>query len=609
MKTIKTCLALLGCSLALAVSQLSAQTVRINGTDCNPGSSVTFGSNQINVQATGACISVSAPAPTLASLNPTSATPGTSVTATGTNFVNGSTTVTVGGAAATVVSVTSTTVVFNVPAIAAGTPNVVVTANGQQSNAVPLTVTAVTPTITSLAQNNVVPGAIVQVNGTNFATGATATVNGIAAPISGSVSATQLSIVVPAIAPGAYPVVVTVGGTPSTSSSNTLTVVAAAPTISSIAPAGGAPVGSQITINGTGLAPGATATIGAINAPVVGTPAGTSMVVTVPTVATGAQLLAVTVQGVTVNFAITVTSSTPAPTITACTGTVGSTFSITGTNFATGATVTIGGASVTSPVVSGTTGITGNVPASITAAGTPSAVVTVNSVASAGFACTISGISSGGMGFTISADPTQVAIPFPSKVPTSFQAPTPQHAGTNGANGRDNRQNAWLVSASTFCTNAQPAIQRLWAHNLDFTQYRSFGALEYFGLNANEALSYAFVAPPEGTAGNFTFAESTTGDFVGNFMSLTSTPCDFDVTKVQPLGYNACYNSRNGVNSVRYRSTNTPSTVASNECRLVPGQVYYYNYRNQSASNTPYQDSCQATNGGSAPCGGVVQIF
>ena len=87
--------------------------------------------------------------------------------------------------------------------------------------------------------------------------------------------------------------------------------------------------------------------------------------------------------------------------------------------------------------------------------------------------------------------------------------------------GVTNRQNAWLVSASTFVFQRTHLPFSACGLTTSTSQYRSFGALEYFGLNANEALSYAFVAPPEGTAGNFTFAESTTGDFVGNFMSLT----------------------------------------------------------------------------------------
>ena len=193
-------------------------------------------------------------------------------------------------------------------------------------------------------------------------------------------------------------------------------------------------------------------------------------------------------------------------------------------------------------------------------------------------------------------------IPVPSKVANIL---TPAHQGPNGANGFSNRQNAWQVSATGFCGNSTPAITKIWYHNLDYTTYVGSNQVEYFGVNANEALVYSFIAPPDGTSGSMQANESTIATLVGNFVSISLTPCDFDVTKLNDGS--GCYNSRNGPSTTSYLSTTNPAPVLF-QCKLTPGTRYYLNYRNWSPSPSP-NDACLTTTGSTGiPCGGLFTL-
>jgi hypothetical protein len=593
----------LGSTLAVAIAGAAfAQTIKINNVSCSTGS-VAFGSNEINITATGSCTSTTAVTPTITGLNPTNASPGTTVTATGTNFTAGATNVTVDGVNASGISVQSaTSLTFVVPSVAAGQRNVVVVVNGVASNSSALTIATVAPVVTSLNPTSGPPGTSVTVTGTGFASGATATVGGINAPVS-NVTATTLSILVPSIAAGSQPVVVTVGGTASNNTVS-LAVTAATPSITSVAPTSVAQ-GASLTINGTGFAPGATVTIGGTAATVTGTPTATAIVVTVaPTTPLNAQVVSVTVAGVTANNAVTVTAPTaPVPTVTACTGNVSGAMTITGTNYVSGSTTaTLNALSLTLGTVSATA-IGATVPAGITVAGSYPLVVTVSGQSSSSFNCTIDPAVTS---LPISTDKDGNPIPVPSRMPTPT---SPVHVGTNGANGNfgsGGTENAWAVAVTAGrCANATPAITRIWYHNLDFTAYANSNALSYVGILANEALVYSFIAPPAGAKNNFNFGESLAGTYVANFMSISQTPCDFDTTKLGAAG-GFCYSSRNGVNTVNYHSTTGAAEIPY--CKLIPGQRYYINYRNQDAQNSPTQDSCQTAVGAATFCGGVLQI-
>jgi hypothetical protein len=117
------------------------------------------------VASNGASFTVTIPAPSITSLNPTSGVVGTSVTITGTNFgaTQGASTVTFNGMSATPTSWSATSIVAPAPA-GATTGNVVVTVGGVASNGVGFTVVADTTapvvTITAPANNATISATI-----------------------------------------------------------------------------------------------------------------------------------------------------------------------------------------------------------------------------------------------------------------------------------------------------------------------------------------------------------------------------------------------------------------------------------------------------------------
>lgn len=188
------------------------------------------------------------------------------------------------------------------------------------------------------------------------------------------------------------------------------------------------------------------------------------------------------------------------------------------------------------------------------------------------------------------------AIPTPSKVPSIIPA---THAGLNGAGANIN---AWAVDP-VVCSNTQPPITRLWRHNIDFVEHGSMQKVDFFDMAPNEALTYKFVAGPAG-AGYIFISVSTQVPLVPTFVSLSTSPCDFDATKLLAgPSRDFCYVSAPLENMLYYQETNR--SVSFPMCKLVPGQEYYLNLRFQNAS-APGADSCAQA--GSARCGGILQI-
>ena len=309
-------------------------------------------------------------APTVSSVSPNSGSTagGTAVTITGTNFATGAT-VTFGTAAATNVAVVnSTTVAATTPAGSAGAVTVTVTVSGQSGSLASGFTYALAPTVTSVSPNSgsTLGGTAVTITGTNFAAGATVTFGATAATSVVVVSSTSITTTTPAGSAGAVTVTVTVGG-----QSGSLTsgfTYAVFPTVSSVSPIGGPTAGgTAVTITGTSFATGATVTFGATAATNVVVVSSTSITATSPAGSPGAVTVTVTVSGHSGSLANGFTY-TVAPTVTAVSPNSGSTaggtaVTITGTNFATGATVTVGGAAATSVVVVSGTQITATTPA------------------------------------------------------------------------------------------------------------------------------------------------------------------------------------------------------------------------------------------------------
>jgi hypothetical protein len=325
-----------------------------------------------------------AAAPTVSAVSPTSgpAAGGTAVTITGTGFVSGAT-VSIGGSTATsVVFSSSTSLTATTPAHAAGLVNAVVTNPDTQSGsgtnlftfvAAP-TVSAVSPSGGALAG-----GTTVTISGTGFVSGVTVSIGGT--PASGVVfgSATSLTATTPAHAAGVVNVVVTNSDTQSGTGSGLYTYTDG-PTVSAISPSGGSLTGgTTVTITGAGFVSGATVTIGGSAATSVVFGSATSLTATTPAHGAGPADVTVTNPDTQSGTGMSPFTYAPAPTVSAISPTSGPTpggtaLTITGTDFISGATVTIGGTSAAGVSVVNATTITATSPAHT--AGVISVVVT-----------------------------------------------------------------------------------------------------------------------------------------------------------------------------------------------------------------------------------------
>ena len=199
-------------------------------------------------------------------------------------------------------------------------------------------------------------------------------------------------------------------------------------------------------------------------------------------------------------------------------------------------------------------------------------------------------------------------IPTPSRT-TPGLVVTPARPGE--LNGAGPFLNAYAAAdVEKKCASSTPRILRLWQHNIDFATYQLNGNNDYPYLAPDEAMTWRFIAPPEGTAQILQYNEGTQVRFVSGFLSLSAAPCDFDVQKVADPA-EACYRSEvNGI-SIYYRSTASKAKLQPSECQILPGKTYYLSVRMQdarpaSAGGHPTEDSCRAA--GSGSCGGYVQI-
>ena len=224
------------------------------------------------------------------------------------------------------------------------------------------------PTVSSVSPNSgsTLGGTAVTITGTNFAAGATATFGGAAATNVVVVNSTTITATTPAGSAGAVTVTVTVNGQ-NGSLTNGYTYVVV-PTVTSVSPNNGPPAGgTAVTITGTNFAAGATATFGGTAATNVVVVNSTTITATTPAGSAGAVTVTVTVNGqigsLTNGFSYVV-----APTVSSVSPNSGSTLggtavTITGTNFAAGATATFGGTAATNVVVVNSTTITATTPA------------------------------------------------------------------------------------------------------------------------------------------------------------------------------------------------------------------------------------------------------
>ncbi|WP_216673652.1 IPT/TIG domain-containing protein, partial [Pyxidicoccus fallax] len=319
------------------------------------------------------------PAPTLAAINPGHgpATGGTRVTLTGTHFAPGAQ-VLLGGVAATAVDVSSaTSLTATTPAHAPGRVDVVVrNADGQGATLAgaftydvppPPRVVSVEPRV-GLSTG----GARVTVTGTGFGPGAAVRFGGVAASEVTVTSDTSLSAILPPQAPGRVDVVVrNTDGQEGALLGGFTYEAAPAPTLLGLAPERGpGNGGTAVTLSGSGFAPGARVTFGGVAAPSVEVASPSSLTATTPAHAAGRVDVIVTNpdgQGATLPGAFTYEAGPPpvlagvSPASGPSRG--GTSVTLRGSGFASGATVRFGGVAATEVLVVSDTSISAVSPA------------------------------------------------------------------------------------------------------------------------------------------------------------------------------------------------------------------------------------------------------
>ncbi|HMC68595.1 MAG TPA: IPT/TIG domain-containing protein, partial [Mycobacteriales bacterium] len=310
------------------------------------------------------------------------------------------------------------------------------------------------PTVTGIVPANGPSsgGTLVTITGTDFQTGATATIGGVALSGVSVTGTTTLSGTTGAHAPGGANAVVVINpDSQSTTCACTYTYdPAVTPTVTAISPANGPSAGGTIvTITGTAFQPGATATLGGVALRAVSVVSDTTISGT-----TGAHAPAPTNAVVVMNpdtqsatcgctysydpsAAPSVSSISPASGPT----TGGTAVTISGVSFQTGAMATVGGVTLTAVTVTSTTltGMTG-----AHAAGVVSVVVTNPDTQSGTCACTyeylvvpiISNVR-------VSPNPTTATVTWTTDIPADSQV----EYGTTTAYGNKSPLNSTLVTS------------------------------------------------------------------------------------------------------------------------------------------------------------------
>ena len=355
------------------------------------------------IASNGATFTVTSPAPTVASLSPTSGAVGIAVTINGANFgaTQGTSSVRFNGTVATPTSWSTARVVATVPSGATSGP-VVVTVNGIASNGATFSVTSPAPSVANLSPTAGAVGVAVTINGANFgATRGASRVrfNGKLAT-STSWSAARIVATVPGGATTG-PVTVTVNGV--ASNGVTFTVSATALSVASLSPTAAA-VGTAVTINGANFGAAQGTSSVRFNG-TVATPtnwSASSIVAAVPGGATTGPVT-VTVNGVASN-GVTFTVSATAPSVASLSPTAG----------AVGTAVTISGANLGPTQGTSSLRFNGTV-ATPTTWSASSIVAAVPGGATTGpVTVTVNGVASNGVTFTVSAPVPNVAMLSPT---------------------------------------------------------------------------------------------------------------------------------------------------------------------------------------------------
>ena len=212
----------------------------------------------------------------------------------------------------------------------------------------------------------------------------------------------------------------------------------------------------------------------------------------------------------------------------------------------------------------------------------------------------------------IVADIEGNAIPMP--VSRGAKEVLAIHPGPNGGGNYPGAEIRGWAANPARCTNTQPAITNLWYHNINILDYGMQSTIDYFDFAPNQAVAYGFVpAPPAANNSQVGTIFVTTGPLgtpAPTFVSISTSPCDFDVAKVAAA--DKCYTTATSENGFTFQITTNPTSPV---CKLTPGVQYYLNLRFQDArplpDGTPTTDACAtqlATRPGYSTCGAMMKI-
>jgi hypothetical protein len=347
------------------------------------------------------------------------------VTISGTNFLAGAT-VTVAGTNCTPVTVSSaTSLTCRTGAHAAGAGVIAVTNADTQSGSGSSYLYQDAPAITSVtpATSPVAGNQAITITGTGFLTGAVVKIGNTSCTSVTVVNSTTITCTTGSKSAGTYDLTVTNTDTQVGTLTSGFTYQGS-PTISGVSPTLGDVSGGQIvTVSGTGFLAGATVTIGSASCAVS---AVTATSITCTSGASVSGLYSVTVTNPDTQTGTRASSFRyiDAPTVTTVSptsGTIlgGTTITITGTNFYTGSTVSVGGSACTSVTVVSTTTITCVTPAHAVGAAD---VDVVSPFSTAG---SLTG------GYTFTTTPASIGFVVGTSSPTP---PNPDDYGTTTTN-------------------------------------------------------------------------------------------------------------------------------------------------------------------------------
>ncbi len=463
------------------------------------GAGTALGGETITVTAPGGStpstsqFTVVLPPPVISSFSPGSGPVGTLVTITGSGLT-GTSAVTFGATAATnvtVISDTSITVNVGVGTALGGETITVTAPGGSTPSSSQFTVVLPPPVISSFSPGSGPIGTVVTITGSGLTGTSAVTFGATAATNVTVISDTSITVNVGAgTAMGGETITVTAPGG-STPSSSQFTVVLPPPVVSSFSPGSG-PVGTVVTITGSGLT-GATAVMfGSLQASTFTVNSDTGITATVPVGATTGTISITTAGGTAIGTAFTVI---PPPVITAVApaqGDVGTAVAISGSGFS-GATVvsfngtdaaftvisdslvstmvpvgaTTGPMVVTAPGGSASSGFTVVAPGAPTitsispAAGAPGAVVIITGTSLGG----VSAVSFNGTYaiFTVNGAGTQISAIIP--------------AGANSGPITVSSPQGDATSATTFTNTSPPSSSASSASSTTSTCGNGMGAL------------------------------------------------------------------------------------------------------------------------------------